>query len=557
MKFIVTNLLLLCLLAAVSYSRNIIEVAGGGSMSIVEKITVNRSVTTYSGSSTSTGTLECAFFRYTAPRQNLPLLVMCIEWGGTIDQTEGFRNYENEGNDPWITLVIMPSGQTSNWYWGNKWTDGNGKKWTVPWTHKGVIDVINQVKYGNLVDSVFPGCTIDTNRIYAYGHSIGGTAVNQLCTKHPEIFAAYYGHAGWTRYYGVDNNFFSDDRGCLAFASMIGGIDTYTPTRHCEADSNVWIQGNADQTYLPLSATEYRAFLYTDLGWYFGKTGNDWNYRDPSFPTPFCFFANGNVDDPNHQGDNLQPSMELSKRGYQYQRISGGHSEGGGLIMWRYMRNFRKNVSYPAFTNRNYGLQDFSATGKFNDLSVHGWDPDSITDEANHYHIKLTGTGTSDVTLRRLQNLVHTPGTTYDVTINNSPAAQVTADQWGLITIPSVADAASIDLVVNANVKKKVAGGLADAALEVNPNPFNPSAKIVISSLYFTSESRRAGEAGGENAKIDIYNAHGKLVQKLAVASCQLPTGIVWNASTLPSGIYLVQLKTRNAMVNKKVCLLK
>ncbi|OGP40103.1 MAG: hypothetical protein A2324_18860 [Candidatus Raymondbacteria bacterium RIFOXYB2_FULL_49_35] len=189
---------------------------------------------------------------------------------------------------------------------------------------------------------------------------------------------------------------------------------------------------NADQTHLPIGQ-DYLAADYTNLTYYFGQV------RDPSWPSPFAILSGGNQDDPVHQSDNLQPSLETQMRGYTYFRIDGGHT---GVHLFEvglpYIRNMRRDQSFLAFTNRSYGLNNFSSTGVFNDIGVRGWDHTTIIDETNHYFVQLTGTGTADVTLRRLQNLVHTPGTVYDVLINGSPAAQVTADQYGLVTIPMV-----------------------------------------------------------------------------------------------------------------------
>ena len=209
------------------------------------------------------------------------------------------------------------------------------------------------------------------------------------------------------------------------------------------------VPGNADQKYLPLSATLYPAFRYTDLNWYFGRTGSVWNYRDPAFETPFVFVTTGSQDDPGNQGDNLMPSLEDSRRGAMYYRIDAGHTAGGIFVRWNWLRNFRKDRSFLVFTNRTYDdFQNFSGNGYMNDLTKHGWDPDSIVDGPAHYHVKLLGTGTADVTLRNLQKLVHTPGTTYAVTINGTSVAGIAADQYGLVTIPGVANAASIDLTV-------------------------------------------------------------------------------------------------------------
>lgn len=444
-------------------ARPIVSPAGGGARTIQDSKDYFRNVTgswDNRGGGTFTEAIHCKFFRYGPAGQRLPLVVMFIPWGGSINGAESVVEYEDIMNDPFMTMVIMPEyngsdDNPSNWYWGNRWTDAGGQKRSVPWTHNAVIDIINDIKHGRL-DTVLLGNTIDTNRIYAMGSSIGGTAAAQIGIKHPEIFAAVHTHSGWTRYWGSDNHFFSDSRGCLAFADLIGGV---SHTGYCTIDSQVMVQGNADQKYLSQLTTLFPAFRYTDLNWYFGRTDSVWNYRNPGFETPFVFVTTGSQDDPGNQGDNLLPALDDSRRGSMYYRINAGHTAGGIYVRWNWLRNFRKNRSFLAFTNRTYDdFQNFSGNGYMNDLTKHGWDPDSIIDEPTHYHVKLTGTGTADVTLRNLQKLVHTPGTTYTVTINGVAAAGVTADQYGLVTIPKVANAAAIDLKIGTTSIGKPAG---------------------------------------------------------------------------------------------------
>ena len=226
---------------------------------------------------------------------------------------------------------------------------------------------------------------------------------------------------------------------------MIGGIDLGTS---CLTDSTVSIHGNEDQRHLPLSTSIYPAFKYTDLNWYLSKTGSAWNYRNPAFPTPFIFHTTGSLDDPTYQGDNLQPALDASKRGAMYYRPSAGHPAGGMFVHWDWLRNFRKNRSFLAFVNRSYDdFQNYSGNGYMNDLTKHGWDPETIVDDTGHYRVTLTGTGTADVTLRNLQKLQHSPGTVFNVTINGANSGQVTADEFGLITIPHVRSPATINLI--------------------------------------------------------------------------------------------------------------
>jgi hypothetical protein len=76
--------------------------------------------------------------------------------------------------------------------------------------------------------------------------------------------------------------------------------------------------------------------------------------------------------------------------------------------------------------------------------------PASIKDETNHYEIKLNGTGTADVTLRRLQQFVVRPGKVFVYWLNEKTGngVQVIADSSGALTIPAVAVQGSLTLII-------------------------------------------------------------------------------------------------------------
>jgi hypothetical protein len=437
--------------AAICLGANIVQEAGGGRLSIAEQRSYYRPLVRYRGSFIDTLQLHCEFFRYCQPRENLPLLATFIMWGGTIEGAEAVRQYENEADDPWVGVVIMPEtldgapANTGNWYWGTTWTDEHDRSWSVPWCHNAVVDLMNDLKYTDLIDSIFPGVTLDTNRFYGTGSSIGGTATNQICARHPEIFAAFHAHAGWTSFRGEDNAFFSDERGCLAFSRMIGGV---SHGDYCTVDSSVLVRLNADQLFRGLGDTAYIAADYTDLGWYFGRRDERWNCRTPSFAAPYAFMTTGAHDDAEYQGDNLAPVLEMTRRGYTHNRVDAGHAAGGIYIRWRWLRRFRLDQSYLAFTNRDYGVPPAGAIGIANDLASRGWDPESIVDQPGYYRVQLTGRGTADVTLRRLQRLLHNPGTVYALAVNEQSRGTVVADRFGLVTLTAVSDNALIELEV-------------------------------------------------------------------------------------------------------------
>jgi Secretion system C-terminal sorting domain len=83
--------------------------------------------------------------------------------------------------------------------------------------------------------------------------------------------------------------------------------------------------------------------------------------------------------------------------------------------------------------------------------------------------------------------------------------------------------------------------------LEQNyPNPFNPSTKINYS----------VPEAG--NVKLAVYNIVGEEVAVLVNGYTQAGSfDVTFNASNLPSGVYLYKLQSANSVQTKKMILLK
>ncbi|OGJ85626.1 MAG: hypothetical protein A2268_16625 [Candidatus Raymondbacteria bacterium RifOxyA12_full_50_37] len=83
------------------------------------------------------------------------------------------------------------------------------------------------------------------------------------------------------------------------------------------------------------------------------------------------------------------------------------------------------------------------------------------------------------------------------------------------------------------------------------PNPFNPSVTIAVSGQQ---------TAGSDNARIEIFNIHGKHVQSLPTANRSVSggsVGVVWDASAQPSGVYIVKVGMGNRMLTKAITLVK
>jgi Secretion system C-terminal sorting domain len=78
------------------------------------------------------------------------------------------------------------------------------------------------------------------------------------------------------------------------------------------------------------------------------------------------------------------------------------------------------------------------------------------------------------------------------------------------------------------------------------PNPFNPETSIAFNLPLATQ------------VKLNVYNVKGQFIESLV--NTQLAAGnhqIIWNAALLPSGIYYYSLITENAVIKRKMVLLK
>jgi hypothetical protein len=100
----------------------------------------------------------------------------------------------------------------------------------------------------------------------------------------------------------------------------------------------------------------------------------------------------------------------------------------------------------------------------------------------------------------------------------------------------------SIEVVVSSETQNLEDFTLLDAY----PNPFNPS--ITLSMSYGT----------GSNSVVNIYNTQGELVEQLLNGFVDAGTyNIIWNASEMPSGVYIVNMIAGNYNASQKIVLMK
>ncbi|MGA9347952.1 MAG: alpha/beta hydrolase-fold protein, partial [Anaerolineae bacterium] len=127
---------------------------------------------------------------------SLPGNVYLEGWGG---------RYSNDDVTPWnyCAVFIVPDDPNQTWYYGHSasydyrlgGTANSGP--IVNFTEERILRAI----YDTLCDSTF---RLDPNRIYVYGHSMGGSGALALGMRYPNVFAATYSSEPMTNYQTSD-----------------------------------------------------------------------------------------------------------------------------------------------------------------------------------------------------------------------------------------------------------------------------------------------------------------------------------------------------------------
>ncbi|MEA2077166.1 MAG: T9SS type A sorting domain-containing protein [Candidatus Marinimicrobia bacterium] len=103
--------------------------------------------------------------------------------------------------------------------------------------------------------------------------------------------------------------------------------------------------------------------------------------------------------------------------------------------------------------------------------------------------------------------------------------------------------------VLHEAVSIEVSANVAEADFVLNkayPNPFNPT--TVISMHY----------AVGSNAVVNIYNTQGVLVEELVNDFVEAGNyELTWDATNMPSGVYVVTMHAGNTVQSQKIVLMK
>jgi hypothetical protein len=230
------------------------------------------------------------------------------------------------------------------------------------------------------------------------------------------------------------------------------------------------------------------------------------------------------------------------------------------LLKDAYTNNVNKGPGGMTITNSNnggYNYQGVSGTSRSfaeGDKIVVTWYNDSSV------AVTFTPKISFDDPDRRVSG---TSGTWYDMTPVTIQPGESAATEY--VFTPSTAGSHSLVNVncnlanrgtlicdkiehhVDAAVEAGVTGRSGGPAVEAYPNPFNPA---VVISIY----GNRRGDPAGRPYVLAIYNTHGRMVHRADNIGHGLYT---WNASGLPSGLYLLKVTAGSRVFTKKLLLNK
>ena len=373
--------------------------------------------------------------------QAVPLMIYMQGWGGRYAVHDGspydFNSIWVEVDDPRQT-----------WHYGfNADTDYRTAE-SPPTT--GTIVNFTELRILQAIDEVSRLYNVDANRIHGHGASMGGSGMLSLGLRYPNVFAAVYAGLPMTDYAAADGSSSSTDwRSDLEpkWGTIAANLPVENRGPHAQhlAEYNgtgVWdwmdhqsqvVQRRGDESaYLCLAHTMQDDVI-------------DWESQGQ--PVAAAFFA--------------------ADLGFQLADVPGGHSwpgfAGSNPVMiggdaggdWGQFQ-FRRDLSFPAVSQASHAPPipppTSSTASYYYNLDIewsvpwHDFGP-AITDELLEYGITLRSTSgdqTADLTPRRLQQFVVTPGARYEWTNTNVATSVVlqtgiaTADAQGLLTIPGM-----------------------------------------------------------------------------------------------------------------------
>jgi len=350
-------------------------------------------------------------------RSPAPVGIHLHGWGGSMTRDFGWWFNAEKG-----AILVASNQEPYDWWTGYHERMGRGPLATPLDWQAGVVRPYTERRLFSFVDWLATTMQLDLTRTFTGGISMGGSGAIMLAIRNP-------------------------DR--VAWAISWVGV-------HVPAESPTFRSSYEDVYGRPEWNVRFEdgtpVWDYYNDAWYLREHPD----RDVGFIT----FSNGK----NDQGIGWSQAVEFfralqdTRQPHLFVWGQAGHgqravmpADGGQRVM---PLDLRIDQSLPAFTRSTLdddpgdGTPDSGAPAGQANLHL-TWRPDSIVDEADRWSVEIAladsaprSDATVDVTPRRLQRFTVTPGEVLSWTTTRGrdvvQEGEVTADQWGLITLPQV-----------------------------------------------------------------------------------------------------------------------
>lgn len=479
-----------------------------------------------------------------------PLYLQIQGWGSRYSWDDSTTGTPYDGQ----AIMVWCDEPHQSWYYGYAATHNYGDTWPqyvwgdldpptagviANFTEQRILRAIRDVERDGFYN-------VDTNRITAFGHSMGGSGALALGMRYPNVFAAVSCSEPMTNYRG-DNPQVGGD--WIRDVSLkIGDPALNLPIRndgpfaaHLAAYNNlgVWYWMNHQVNMIDRMGDEM-AYIHT---------------------------LHGRLDDViewDTQGAvwySVLPTQ--AKRGWQGATYPIDHTWAGFLPTPNFTfeaYSFRKDRSFPAFTNfsLNHGSSDHEWYYNVGIEWSCPWNDflGDITDRPGEYAIALrlydpalpdfesiASSGTVDITPRRLQAFRTPPGSVWQWSNRQVPdegevqSGTVTADAHGLITIPGFRVTKTGNrLLIGRSTAVAVPQ---DNGFVLHPNFPNPFSSYTVLSFELQAEA---------DVELSVLNMQGRRVARLL--SGTLGTGAhsaLFDPRSLPAASYIAALRVTDS----------
>jgi pimeloyl-ACP methyl ester carboxylesterase len=480
-------------------------------------------------------------------------------------------SYDDSLGTPWgwQAIQIWCDDPHQSWYYGYAKTHNYGDDWpqnihgplTVPTS--GLVSNFTEQRILRAIVDVAREFHVDTNRVYVFGQSMGGSGALALAMRYPNVFAAAFCGEPMTNYAG-DNRLFDADWIAdveMKLGSTSGSLRIVNEgplaahlVKYNSTDAWHWQNHQANMRE---RQGDEMAYIHTIHGTH--DTVIEWDTQgSPWYPLM--------AGDARRGWTGFAQPIDHTWIGFM-----DTHNFGWDRF------SFRKDRSFPAFSRFSLNHVSPDSTSYYN-LGIEWSCPwndfaGDIIDEDERYAIVLrlydpgaddfqtiADSGHVDVTPRRLQHFLVTPGKRYSWSCSDVGTGMVIAsgsvvpDAFGLLTIPAVP--VSKDerrlLISSATTPVEQTQASLDAiTLDQAPNPF-ASTTTVHYALPFAAP-----------VDLSVFDAYGRRVRTL-VSRAENPGmySVRWNGTDdagamLPHGIYYIRLAAGSDRLVRRAALLR